>query len=102
MKRTISIAALTLGASATFAFVGPHSPGDWETKTFCLNAYEADDGAIMLGSCDETFNNLELNRELNSQGCAPGQAALHVSKHTSVAHFSPEIRPCLPPNVAQL
>lgn len=102
MKRTISIATIALSASTSFAFVGPITPGEFNSRTYCLNTYIDDTGAISLGNCDETANNSELDRELNSQGCAEGQAALHVTKRRSARVFSPQIKACLPPNIAQL
>jgi len=102
VKRTISIATLALTASTSFAFVGPINPGELNSRTYCLSTYLDDTGAISLGDCDETANNSELDRELNSQGCADGQAALHVTKRRSARVFSPHLKACLPPNIAQL
>ena len=97
MKK-ITVATLALSASASFAFIGPGA----ESKTYCLNKYEDANGAVMVGTCDESRNNEDLGRELNSQGCAEGQVAMTATKHAHTQQFSPVISSCLPPNVAQL
>lgn len=102
MKKTISLASLALSATTSMAFVGPHIADDLNKKTYCLDVYTDADGAVTLGTCDQSANNADLERALNSQGCAEGQAAMHVAKHRSATHFSPTIRPCMAPNVTQM
>lgn len=101
MKK-ISIATLALTASTSFALVGPNPPGGFDVKTYCLNKYDDAHGSTMVGICDESPNNETLHRPLNSQGCAADQIAMHVSKARNARTFTPHIRNCLPPNVAQL
>jgi hypothetical protein len=101
MKK-ISIASFALTASTSFALIGPTPPGGFDLKTYCLNKYENANGAIMVGTCSETHNNELRHLPLNSEGCADGQVAMHVSKPKKQKSFSPNIVSCLPPNVAQL
>lgn len=102
MKRTISIASLALSATTSMAFVGPNIADGLNKRTYCLDVYTDEDGTVTLGTCDESANNADLERALNSQGCAEGQAAMHVVKFSSAAHFSPTIKPCMAPNVTQM
>jgi hypothetical protein len=96
MKKTISIAALAVSATTSFAFMAPPT----ETKTYCLNMYTDASGA-MAGSCDQTRNNVRSGVQLGENGCAADQIALSTSRWGD-GEFPIQISPCLPPNVAQL
>lgn len=91
-----TIAAVALSASSAFALIGPGS----ERKTFCLNSYTDANGVQYVGSCDESFNNVTLNKPLLANGCAEGQSALTAYGFNN--QFSIEIGACMPPNVVQL
>lgn len=100
MKKTITVAALALSASTSFAIIGP--PTDMQTRTYCLNTYTSMDGGMMAGSCDETANNARRHAQLNENGCADSQISLQTSKRRHEADYPIRVRACLPPNIVQL
>lgn len=104
MKKTITALALTAASSAasSAAFARPAPPV--ATKTYCLDTFEDARGALVAGTCDQSQNNIDLGLPVLSNGCAATQIALTANKFTSDpdAPFSIVVRPCLPPNVAQL
>lgn len=101
MKK-MTIATLALSASTSFALVGPNPPGAYDTKTYCLNKYEDAQGAVSVGTCDESQNNQIRGEAFNSQGCMGNQVAMHVSKPKRNKNYAINIQSCMPPNVAQL
>ncbi len=101
MKKTISLAALTISAAtSSFAIVGP--PMNIETTNYCLDYFADIHGNKSLGSCDQKPNNRMLNAITDQNGCTKDQAALFTSKRTTERDFPINVRPCLPPNVVQL
>ena len=101
MKFQKTIAAFAVTASSAFALIGPGF-GQPETKQLCLDAYEANDGALFAGKCDQTRNNERNGRELLSNGCAVDQIAITAVKKFGAEKFDLEVRSCLPPNIVQL
>ena len=93
MKKTITSMALLVASAQAMALV----PVQIEKKTVCLNSkvYKYEDGSKVIGSCDETNNNIHLKKEIKQNGCAEGQTALSVTKQTA-------IQSCMPPGVIQL
>lgn len=99
MKKTISLTALAVSASAaSFALIGP--PQD--TKTYCLDSYTDMSGSMMAGTCDQSRNNARSGAQLGENGCAAGQIALTTGKYPGEREFPIRISPCMPPNVTQL
>lgn len=99
MKKTISLAALAISASSSFALIGPPSNND--VRMYCVSVYGGQ-GSMVAGSCDETDNNRYYHREIMDNGCAEGQMAIYTSKSRRQMRYPIEINMCLPPNVAQL
>lgn len=98
-KTTISLAVLAI-STASVAFIG--QPGNWTTKTYCINVEEDASGNKYAGTCDRSDNNQQLNLVLGTNGCAEGQASLTTRKGRGQQDFPIQIHPCMPPNAAQL
>lgn len=100
MKKTIAIAALLVSSSSALAmpiFPGRDGAGEVklpELQRYCLKTYKASDKSVKLG-CDESRNNVRLERTLKANGCAAGQAALETFEVLAIDS-------CLPPGFAQL
>ncbi|MCA9506913.1 MAG: hypothetical protein KC505_00650 [Myxococcales bacterium] len=101
MKKTISLAALAVSASNSFALLAP-LPANYDYKNYCLSVYHRNDNSALAGNCDETANNQTLNRTLQENGCADGQISITTFKRPDQERFPIEIGSCLPPNAVQL
>jgi hypothetical protein len=104
MKKSISIAALAISASSSFAIVfdPTDSAPQWITKTYCLAVHTHDDGSTTAGDCDKSELNARFDRPLLQNGCAAGQIALTTEKWAEDEGFPINIHSCMPPNIAQL
>jgi hypothetical protein len=100
-KTTISLAALAISASTSFALIMPGF-GNTETKTYCLSVYSEEDGGMGAGGCDQTRNNTIRQLPLMANGCAEGQVSMYTGKREEESRFPIEIHMCMPPNAAQL
>lgn len=100
-KTTITIAALALSASTSFALIGPGG-APMESRTYCLKSYTDFDGSANAITCDETANNETEGRTILGNGCAEDQMSLTTAKSISETRYPVEIGSCLPPNVVQL
>lgn len=101
MKKTISLAALTMSAAtSTFAIIGP--PVNQQTMTYCLDTYTDIHGGKTAGDCDQMANNRMINAPTGPNGCTQDQIALTTRKLSHEREFPIRVRPCLPPNIVQL
>lgn len=103
MKKTITLTAMAISASTSFAIIGPPGTGsERQTKTYCLEMYDVGSSEYAAGSCDMSANNESSESQIGANGCAPGQISLRTSKRVTDADFPIRIRTCLPPNLVQL
>lgn len=101
MKKTISLAALTMSAAtSSFAIIGP--PLDFQSVTYCLDSYTDVQGNKSASDCDQRENNRMTNARTGTNGCTASQVALTTTKLRHEREFPVRIRACLPPNVVQL
>jgi len=97
MKKTI--AALAMIASTNALAIAPPPPGESQpeptTVCFKVNTYKSESGKLMYAGCNETRNNIGLNRPILENGCAKGQVSLTVVGKSPISS-------CMPPGMVQL
>jgi hypothetical protein len=95
----LSVAAVAISVTSVLQALPP--AGKFESKIYCLSAYQRSNGKV-LGGCDETDNNKIKKLVVNEDCCTANQFALYTKKWEGQGDWYIKIWPCMPPNVVQL
>jgi hypothetical protein len=104
MKKTIATVAILASTSLVQALAMPEPSRGGAKKAgtvepsphiICIRTSLAGDKSQMLGSCDETENNIKAKAKLQVNGCAAGQGAISTFANLNIPK-------CMPAGVVQL
>lgn len=92
MKKTIAAIALMASSTTVLAFAPPPTE---PAKTVCIKAFSLQDGSKVGQDCDDSDNNMRLNRPIKASGCAAEQVAITTYDELNIPK-------CMPAGAVQL